>query len=80
MDQLLIALDVDSRERALGLADSLRGVAGGFKVGKRLFTSQGPSIVRALVERGDRVFLDLKFHDIPSTVAQAVAASAALGV
>ena len=80
MDQLLIALDVESAAKALLLADSLRGIAGGFKIGSRLFTSEGPSIVRALVEKGDRVFLDLKFHDIPNTVAQAVAAAASLGV
>ena len=80
MDQLLIALDVERAGKALELADSLRGIAGGFKIGSRLFTSEGPSIVRALVEKGDRVFLDLKFHDIPNTVAQAVAAATALGV
>jgi orotidine-5'-phosphate decarboxylase len=80
VDQLLIALDVESAAKALALADTLRGVAGGFKVGSRLFTSEGPSIVRALVERGDRVFLDLKFHDIPNTVAASVAAAASLGV
>jgi orotidine-5'-phosphate decarboxylase len=80
VDQLLIALDVESAARASTLADSLRGVAGGFKIGSRLFTSEGPSMVRSLVERGDRVFLDLKFHDIPNTVATAVAAAASLGV
>lgn len=79
MNPVLVALDAPSAEQALALADRLRGAVGGFKIGKQLFTSEGPAIVRTLAGRGDRVFLDLKFHDIPNTVAGAVSSSVATG-
>jgi orotidine-5'-phosphate decarboxylase len=79
-DRVLAALDFADAEAAVDAADRLRGHVGGFKVGKQLFTARGPKVVRMLTERGDRVFLDLKFHDIPNTVAGAIASAASLGV
>jgi orotidine-5'-phosphate decarboxylase len=76
---VLVALDVDTRDRALELVASLRGLVGGVKVGSRLFTMAGPGFIRSLADEGTKVFLDLKWHDIPNTVAQAVEAGTATG-
>ena len=79
MDKLLVALDVESGARAMQLVTTLRGLAGGFKIGNRLFTSEGPALVRRIADSGARVFLDLKYHDIPHTVEQAVEAAVGTG-
>ena len=77
---IIVALDVPTGEEALKLVEELAPVAGGFKVGSELFTSAGPEIVRKIRGMGAPVFLDLKFHDIPNTVAKAVAAAVKLDV
>ena len=77
---IIAALDVPTAEQALKLAHEIAPVVGAFKIGKELFTSAGPDIVRRVRDTGAAVFLDLKFHDIPNTVAQAVAAAVRLDV
>jgi len=79
-DRLVVALDVDHADRALELFESLRDFVGIFKIGMQLFTAAGPDMVRQIVSRGGRVFLDLKYHDIPNTVAAAGVEATRLGV
>jgi orotidine-5'-phosphate decarboxylase len=78
--RVIVALDVASAADALALTSRLTPTACRLKVGKELFVAAGPALVEALVDRGFGVFLDLKFHDIPNTVAQACKAAARLGV
>ena len=78
--KILIALDFADQESALALIAQLNPAHCRLKVGKEMFTLFGPELVRTLVSAGFEVFLDLKFHDIPNTVAKAVAAAAELGV
>ena len=77
---IIAALDVPTVEQALKLAQQLAPAVGAFKIGKELFTSAGPDIVRRVRDTGASVFLDLKFHDIPNTVAKAIAAAVRLDV
>lgn len=79
-DKLIIALDVETPSKALDLVKELRSVAGMFKVGSQLFTAAGPQIVRDIIALDSKVFLDLKFHDIPHQVAGAARSAAELGV
>jgi orotidine-5'-phosphate decarboxylase len=79
-DRLIVALDVPGATQARLIVHTLGGAATTYKVGKQLFTAEGPQVVRDLVSSGRKVFLDLKFHDIPNTVAAAVKAGAQLGV
>jgi len=79
-DRLIVALDVSSATQARQIVQSIGESASTYKIGKQLFTAEGPQIVRDLVSSGRKVFLDLKFHDIPNTVAAAVGESAKLGV
>jgi orotidine-5'-phosphate decarboxylase len=79
-DKLIVALDFDTAESAAQMTDKLRGHAGMFKVGMEAFTSEGPMLARYLVDSGEKVFLDLKFMDIPNTVRGACRAAAKMGV
>lgn len=79
-NKLIVALDVETAHDALRLVRTLREIAGMFKIGSRLFTAAGPSFVSEIVNSGGRVFLDLKYHDIPNTVAAAAVEAARLGV
>jgi orotidine-5'-phosphate decarboxylase len=79
-EKLIVALDVDTADKALDLVNQLREVAGMFKIGSTLFTAVGPQIVKDIIVSGARVFLDLKFHDIPHQVAGAARSAAELGV
>jgi len=78
-DRLIVALDVDSVDHAIGLVDALAGQVTRFKIGSQLFTSAGLSAVEAVRKRGGEVFLDLKFHDIPNTVEGAAREAVKLG-
>lgn len=79
-DRLIVALDVPSATKARQIVESVGEAATTYKIGKQLFTAEGPGIVRDLVSSGRKVFLDLKFHDIPNTVGAAVRQAGELAV
>jgi orotidine-5'-phosphate decarboxylase len=79
-DKIVVALDVATKSEAMRLVEQLREQISFFKIGLQLYTAEGPEIVRALHATGAKVFLDLKLHDIPNTVARAVESASELGV
>ena len=79
-DKIIVALDVPTKEKALGLVKQLRDQISFFKIGLQLYTAEGPEIVRAVLATGAKVWLDIKLHDIPNTVARAVESASHLGV
>jgi orotidine-5'-phosphate decarboxylase len=79
-EKICLVLDVGSRREAMDLVRRLHDLTGMFKVGMQLFTAEGPPLVREILETGGKVFLDLKFHDIPNTVKHAAVEAARLGV
>src|SRR5215467_16092515 len=80
VDKIIVALDVATKEKALDLVKELRDQISFFKIGLQLYTAEGPEIVRAALSTGAKVWLDLKLHDIPNTVARAVESANDLGV
>lgn len=78
-EKIIVALDVDTEQEALALVATLRDYVGAFKVGLQLYNNGGPAMVKRLVDAGAKVFLDLKFHDIPNTTARAAEAVVGLG-
>ena len=79
-DKIIVALDVATKEKALDLIEELRDQISFFKIGLQLYTAEGPGIVRAVLSTGAKVWLDIKLHDIPNTVARAVESASNLGV
>src|SRR5881296_4772722 len=79
-DKIIVALDVATKEKALELVEQLRGEISFFKIGLQLYTAEGPEIVRTVLATGAKVWLDIKLHDIPNTVAGAVKSASHLGV
>jgi orotidine-5'-phosphate decarboxylase len=79
-DKIIVALDVATKAQALTLVEQLREQISFFKIGLQLYTAEGPQVVRAVTASGAKIFLDLKLHDIPHTVARAVESASELGV
>jgi orotidine-5'-phosphate decarboxylase len=79
-EKICLVLDVSTRKEAMDLVQPLYELTGMFKIGMQLFTAEGPSLVREIIGAGGKVFLDLKFHDIPNTVTSAAVEAARLGV